>query len=534
MIRRTKIIKWAFTVFAILQVGVLGYLMLWGMGEKTVKTAGTRSKNTELYSVKGTIYDFAMNPITNAQRCYYLLIDPRSFARENISYIASLCNETTEDFQEKLEHESTFVLCADKRPDQTAGVYVFEGVHRYSDVANHLVGYVNGDMEGVSGLEKSYNSVLSYFGGTKTLRFAVDGKSNPLVGLGLTVEGEDQGSKNGVITTLDLDIQKSLQQAMDEYVEKGAAVVLDIHSGEIRAMVSRPDFDTDHIAQYLTSGQGELVNRALRAQTVGSVFKIVVAAAALEQKLDGYECDCTGSITIGDRAFTCPVEGGHGKQNLESAFAESCNVYFIALGQMLGTDTIMEITKRMGFGESLEIASGLYVSGGTLPDVTGNSSKQLANLSIGQGDLSASPVQIARLAALCGNGGFLVSPECFQGFYVDDNVQSEQWVEYGQRVISQEVADRLQKLCVTTVETGTGRGALPENGTAGGKTSSAQTGIFDQEGKEVLNTYFAGFFPADSPKYSIAVFAEDGISGGKTCAPVFKKVCEDILALKKD
>ena len=75
---------------------------------------------------------------------------------------------------------------------------------------------------------------------------------------------------------------------------------------------------------------------------------------------------------------------------------------------------------------------------------------------------------------------------------------------------------------------------MPENGTAGGKTSSAQTGIFDQEGKEVLNTYFAGFFPADSPKYSIAVFAEDGISGGKTCAPVFKKVCEDILALKKD
>ena len=148
MIRRTKIIKWAFTVFAILQVGVLGYLMLWGMGEKT-----------------GNL-DVAFRNIY-----------------ENISYIASLCNETTEDFQEKLEHESTFVLCADKRPDQTAGVYVFEGVHRYSDVANHLVGCVNGDMEGVSALEKSYNSVLSYFGGTKTLRFAVDGKSNPWGGL---------------------------------------------------------------------------------------------------------------------------------------------------------------------------------------------------------------------------------------------------------------------------------------------------------------------------------------------------------------
>lgn len=534
MVKRAKFIKWLFMVWVLVQICYLGFLMFGGLNERTEQTAGSRSKTTELYSLKGTIYDYALRPITNAQQCYYLLIDPRSFAAGKADYIADLCDCDAEELRTKLQKESTFILCSKEKPDQTEGVYVFEGVQRYSDVADHLVGYINSDLDGVAGLEKSYNSVLSYFGGTKSLRFVIDGRSNPLVGLGLRVEGEDQGYENGVITTLDLDIQQALETAMDAHIEKGAAVVLDIHSGEIRALVSRPDFDTANIATYLTSEEGELVNRALRAQTVGSVFKITVAAAAIEKGLDDFTCTCSGNIAVGDRAFTCPVEGGHGEQDLDSAFAQSCNVYFISLGQMLGTDTVMEMAERLGFGETMEIAQNMYASGGILPDVTGNSAKQLANLSIGQGDLTASPLQIARLIALCGNGGYLLSPTCFQGFYVDESIRSEQWLEYSSRVIEEDVAERLRQLCVGTVENGTGAGAAPDGSTAGGKTSSAQTGVYDANGKEVLNTYFAGFFPAQEPQYAIAVFAEDGASGGKTCAPVFKEVCEDILARKKD
>ena len=532
--KRAKVIRWCFMIGCLGLIGYLGYLMFFGVGGKTVRTAGARTRTTDLYALKGTIYDYRLRPITNATACYYLLVDPRNFPRDQTTKLCDICDISTEELNGKLGRESAFVLTSSLKPEPMAGLYCFEGNRRYGDIADHLVGYINGDLEGVSGLEKSYNSVLSYFKETKNLRFAVDGKSNPLIGLGITVEGEDRGMRNGVITTLDLDIQTDLERAMDQYVPKGAAVVLDIHSGEIRALVSRPDFDAGRVAEYLSSPDGELINRALSAQTVGSVFKIAVAAAAIENKLDVYECTCTGSITVGDRSFTCPVADGHGEMNLQTAFSESCNTYFIALGQMLGTDKVMEITRRLGFGESMEIAQNLYASAGVLPDVTGNPVKQLANFSIGQGDFTASPLQIARLVALCGNGGYLVEPTCFQGFYVDETVKSEQWVEYSTRVIAEETAEKLRNLCIGAVNDGTGTAAAPKEGGAGDKTSSAQTGRFDADGREILNTYFAGFYPAEQPDYAIAVFALDGISGGKTCAPVFREVSNGIAARKND
>ena len=534
MLKRAKLVKWIFLSAAMLLVIYLGYLMLAGPLERVKSVAGSRQRSTELYSLKGTIYDRNLRPITNGTKCYYLLLDPRQFPREQAEAVAGLCGLETEQLLGRLDKEGPFVLCSAERPKETAGMYVYEGVRRYGDVADHLVGYINGDLDGVTGLEKCYDSVLSYFGENKTLQYSVDGRNNPLLGLGMAVESDAHGSKNGVITTLDLTIQKALETAMDTYVERGAAVVLDIHSGEIRAMASRPDFDAEQVAKYLTSGQGELIDRALTAQTVGSVFKIVVAAAALEKDMGDFSFECGGGITVGDRTFTCPVAHGHGKQDLEGAFAESCNGYFIALGQLLGGETVMEMAKRLGFGESMQIAKGLYASAGTLPDITGNSAKQLANFSIGQGDLMATPLQIARLAAVCGNGGYLLSPGCFQGFYVDRKIKSEQWMERSCRVVSAETAERLRQLCVATVEKGTGQAAMPAHGGAGGKTSSAQTGVFTEDGREVLNTYFAGFFPAEEPRFAIAVFAEDGISGGKTCAPVFRQICQSVLSVKKD
>ncbi len=534
MRKRVRCIKWVMIVLFLALCAYIGTLML-GTEKMAVSSVGSRSRTMELYTLKGTIYDRNLQPITNGQQRYYLLIDPRSFPSGQVDYVARLCGEDADVLRGKLQRESAFILVSSQKPNAMAGVYVFEGVKRYGGVADHLVGYINSELQGVAGIEKSYSNTLSYFGGEKRLVFSADGRSNPLVGLGLTVEGDDGNYRDGVVTTLDLGAQKLLENAMDQHIEKGAAVVLDIHSGEIRALVSRPDFDADHIEQYLQSENGELVNRALRAQTVGSVFKVVVAAAALEKGLGDYVCSCNGSVRVDGREFTCPVEDGHGEQTLQQAFASSCNVYFISLGQMLGTETVMEMAKRLGFGASMEIAENLYASGGMLPDVTGNGAKQLANISIGQGDLMASPLQIARLLAVCGNGGYLLSPTCFQGFYIRQKFQSEQWLEYSTRVIDEKVAEGLRQLCVATVNEGTGKAACPTGSSAGGKTSSAQTGVFDEKkGVEVLNTYFAGFFPAEDPQYAIAVFAENGKSGGATCAPVFKALCEGMLAAEKE
>ncbi|MBR5782952.1 MAG: penicillin-binding protein 2 [Clostridia bacterium] len=525
MNRRIKVLRWTYVVILLLVAGYVGALSFGFLGKQTAAVSGGRSKKIELYTLKGTVYDRHLTPITNAKTSYYLLVDPRNFVSADKDILTELCGIEDKVLEKKLSKESIFILQSRVKPPALKGVYVFEGVGRYQDVAEHIVGYVDGEMRGVTGLEKSYDSALSYFGGQKNVTFATDGRSNPMTGLGLTVSGEDTGYKNGVVTTLDIDLQKELEAVMAQYIVKGAAVVLDTDSGEILACASLPDYDAERVEQYLEAIDGQLINRALSPQTVGSVFKLVVAAAALEEGIGAFDALCSGGTVVGDLEFTCPKEGGHGEMDLESAFAQSCNVYFISLAQMLGTDKVMDMAKRLGFGESMEIADGLYASGGMLPDVTGHSAKQLANISIGQGDVMASPLQIARLMAVCAEG-YLLRPSCFQGFYVDGILRSEKWLDYKTRVLSDEVVEELRRICIATVESGTGSAACPEEGGAGGKTSSAQTGQYDSDGKEILNTYFAGFYPAEEPRYAIAVFAENGVSGGATCAPVFKAVCD--------
>lgn len=512
-------------------LGLLIYIALITFGfrrEETTAVVGSRSKTMELYALKGTIYDKDLNPLTNEKSCYYLLVDPRGFSMQNLQELVRISGKDEVFIRERLEKESVFLLQSGSKPKNIDGVYTFEGVWRYQDIASHLIGYVNSDLVGVSALEKSYDSQLSYFGGCKEISFSADAKRNPITGLGITIQGDDGNYKNGVITTLNRSIQEALENSMERHIEKGAAVVLDIRSGEIRAIASAPDFDANRIEDYLQGADGELINRALSEQTVGSVFKVVIAAAAIENGIDDFTMNCTGNITVDDRSFGCPKDGGHGEVDAGRAFSESCNVYFISLGQMLGMEKVMEMAKRLGFGQAMEIADGLWASAGTLPDVAGAPAKQLANISIGQGELMATPLQIARLLAICGNGGYLLSPTCFQGFYVEGKVQSEKWLDYKTRVLDEAVANKLHTLCLKTVESGTGRMAQPEQGGAGGKTSSAQTGVFLADGSEVLNTYFAGFYPGEEPLYAIAVFAENGKSGGKTCAPVFKEICDFI------
>lgn len=528
MKKRLQVIEKCLIIFLILLIIYVGVVIIGYRRSDTAAVVGSRSKTMQLYSLKGTIYDKDLRALTNGERCYYLLVDPRGFAMENVKKLASCTQENESFLREKLSKENVFLLQSTAKPESMGGVYVFEGIRRYSNIATHLIGYVDSQMNGITGLEKSYDKQLSFFGGSKEITFAADARRNPMIGLGVTVQGDEGSYKDGVITTLNYSLQQTLETSLEKHIEKGAAVVLDIESGEIRAISSVPEYDANHIDSYLNGVQGELINRALREQTVGSVFKVVIAAAAIEAGLDDFSLNCSGSVTIDDLVFGCPKENGHGQMNLESAFAQSCNGYFISLGQMLGTEKVMEMAGRLGFGESIEIADGLFSWAGTMPNVTGQSAKQLANISIGQGDLMATPLQIARLLAVCGNGGYLLSPTCFQGFLVEGKVQAEKWVDYKTRVLEAEVAEKLRALCVATVRDGTGKTALPEKNGAGGKTSSAQTGVFLADGSEVLNTYFAGFYPAQNPQYAIAVFAEGGKSGGITCAPVFKEVCDFI------
>ena len=196
------------------------------------------------------------------------------------------------------------------------------------------------------------------------------------------------------------------------------------------------------------------------------------------------------------------------------------------MGQLLGYDKIIETAQLFGADSSIKILKDMSSSSGVLPQESGMLA--VANLSIGQGSLMMSPLEIARITAVTCNGGYLVNPTIYYGTYIDGVIDNQSGYSYKSKIINDDTAAMLKEMCVYCVSDGTGASAAPAVGTAGGKTASAQTGKIGDDGEEILNTYFTGFYPADDPQYVITVFAADGESGSKTCAPVFKEMCDFI------
>ncbi|MBQ8894153.1 MAG: penicillin-binding protein 2 [Clostridia bacterium] len=526
MMRRTGVFYLAMVAALI---GIIFRVFWLSIGENAVRAEAVmanRESEIILYRTKGLIYDENLNPLAGNQPCWYLLVDPRNFQSDNLDLLIEMTESNREQVQNKLKKETPFVLKTKTDPKALPGVQVFEGVDRYCGLASHLLGYLDSAGEvGLSGVEKEYNEFLNLFSSSVCVSYNSDALHGAISGLGVeAVEAET--SENGLVLTLNKEICEVLDQSMENYIEKGAAIVMDCKTGAIKAVSSMPDFDADAVSSYLDSGEGELINRAFSSQTVGSVFKIILAACALENGMEDFLYTCNGGIVINDRTFACHNHDGHGEIGLQEAFAQSCNAYFIALGQLLGYDSIAEMAERFGYGSSITILDSMKTSTGNFPVKSSNLA--LANLSIGQGELMASPMQIAMMTAIIANGGILPDVHLYNGIYLNGKLKANTENTEEKRVISAEHAEMLRQFCVYTVEEGTGKSAKPSSGSAGGKTSSAQTGVI-VNGVEKLNVYFTGFYPAENPEYVITVFAEGGESGGKTCGPVFREVC-DFLA----
>ena len=138
------------------------------------------------------------------------------------------------------------------------------------------------------------------------------------------------------------------------------------------------------------------------------------------------------------------------------------------------------------------------------------------------------PLDVCRMTCVIANGGFLVNPNVYYGTYIDGTIDHKRDYNSKSQILTDDIAQRLKNMALKCVDEGTGKNAKSENITCGGKTASAQTGKYISNQHEILNTYFTGFYPATNPKYAITVFAFDGESGSKTCAPVFREICEFI------
>ena len=487
-----------------------------------------RTKTVPIGETRGKIYD----------RNLELLVDDE----EKLIAAASPDEKIYETLKEKFGESEALRLIQEAKPlvfeteTEITGdsVRTFHVPVRYGSdsCAVHLVGYIDKTTKnGLSGIEKGYNSFLNENSGSLSVSFETDANGKALPGLDKTVNDNNFNSKAGIVLTIDKRIQLLTEKALKEStVKSGAAVVMHINTGEIYALASVPEFDRNDPSKSLSSELSPFVNKALKAYSVGSVFKPLVAAAALENGVsESYEYECKGYIDIGNVRYECFSRKAHGKQQMKEALENSCNTYFINLLEKSDPELLLSLCRNLGFSSETVIADSIKGSKGSLPDSDDFIYPgERANFAFGQGKLLATPLQmlVAYHALATGNS---VSPTVIRGFADSDALLKLEKSENVKKIFSASTVKKMREMLSSVVENGNANKAASSLVSLAGKTGTAQSGSFTMQGKEICRTWFCGFFPAENPHYIAVILNEDGESGSADCAPVFRRICEGII-----
>lgn len=477
---------------------------------------------------RGTIFDCNMIPITNREKKIIAAVSPTPRAITAISSV--LEGEALENVLERLKRRKPVLTEIDSpiNCDGIVCVEVYE--HQTSETAaTHLIGYADNDLNGVSGIQKAYNDLL-YSESEVSISFECDGKGNVLEGVAPEVYKDSTVESQGVVSTIDINLQNIVQD-VSKHIETGAIIMADAHTAKIRACVSIPQFNCTKPEDYLNSKDSPLFNRALNAYNVGSVFKPCVAIAAIENESADFLYNCVGSCEIADRRFKCHDFDGHGLMNLKTATANSCNTYFYNLAIHTGKDSIYNTACALRFGKSLKLCENLFTASGNLPDKQSlNNKAYLANLSIGQGELLLSPISILPLyCAIASNGTYHI-PSVVEGTVTDGSLKPYN-IGNPTRIMQNSTAKTLKNYLELVLLEGTGESAKPKTVTAAGKTATAQTGKY-QNGAEICQGWFCGYFPAENPRYVVVVFSENILRQSKSCGEVFSIIADQTANLK--
>lgn len=478
----------------------------------------------KIADLRGTIFDCNMLPITNNVNKIIAAVSPTEKGTAGISSI--LKGEELEKVLKTLKNGEPAV-CEIPKDIKTDGIVTTKIRLNSGNLtpAIHLIGYTDSDNKGVAGIEAAYDSIL-HSPEEVTVYFESNGKGRILEGAKAVIENDSTVTASGVITTLDINIQ-NIAEAAALNLEKGAVVVAEAKTGKIRAMVSRPFFDCENIQDYLKRDDSPMVNRAINAYNVGSVFKPCVAASGLENHINGIYHICKGKEQIADRFFKCHEAAGHGIIDLRGAIANSCNTYFYNFARKIGGENIYNMASTLNFGQKIKLCDGIYTSDGMLTNKSELTNEAaLANFSIGQGKLLLSPVSILPLYCAIATDGTYYLPSVVEGTIINGK---KEIYDKGKRtrVMSKQTADTLKDCLTAVITKGTGEEAKPETVSAAGKTATAQTGKFEN-GIEISQGWFCGFFPAESPEYVVVVFSENTKKQIKSCNQIFAEIADGI------
>lgn len=378
----------------------------------------------------------------------------------------------------------------------------------------HVLGYSD---NGGSGIEGAYHSKLLSCHANVLYRASAMLSEERLVG-------------DNVYTTLDSVLQKACYDALGN--NKGAVVVLDVETGAVKAMVSKPDYDPNDIVKnwdYYTSDdenvESILLNRATQGlYPPGSTFKILSALTYLRENksvTDSYLYECSGSITHDSHVINCYNSNKHGTISFKESFAESCNSSFVNIGISIQRENLIDICESFKFNDSLDLS--IPSSNSKFLLNTETDSYELMQTVIGQGKTLVTPMHMAMIAATIANDGKMMKPyfvdhvETFKGITVNKSFARS----YGKLMTDEEVKI-MQELMSEVVISGTAKSLSNETFTAAGKTGSAEYGT-----KGESHSWFVGYVPADEPEIAICVLVEGGGIGAELAVPLTKKILND-------
>jgi penicillin-binding protein 2 len=421
-------------------------------------------------------------------------------------------------------------------PNQLAAhLFGYVGRASRSDIEQH--GHKASDVVGKMGLERLYNDMLMGRSGQRRVIVDSRGKQVELLGTEPAAPGRD------FPLTIDQDLQTKAEEVLKGH--KGAIVALDPRTGDILAMANQPAFDPNLFAvqvpaddwnRLLQNPDKPLLNRAIQAQLApGSVFKIIVAAAALEEGIVTPETSvqCPGYAYHYGRRFHCWIRSGHGRVNLHSALVQSCDVYFYHLGKQLGIERIAEYAKKFGLGALTGIdmpseAEGIVPSPEWKKRVRNLEwySGETISVAIGQGPITTTPLQLAYSVGGIVSGGVFVRPR----LHLTETPAAPHTVEIAPETV-QEITDALYG--VVNEAAGTGIGAQLPGLDVAGKTGTTQVVSFETlrrlTGKQkdvrnlLPNAWFVGWAPRRNPEIVVAVLLEHGATG-RAATPLAREV----------
>ncbi len=571
-----------FTGYLIVFVFSVFFLRLWQLQVLEGKryrhvTENNKIKALNIAAPRGIIYDRNGKALVKNGPFYYASmipgaapdIDTRSLAvllkMEEDTLVKKLSSDVPPFEAIKLKEGLTFeeVAYVEARRSDFPGLIIeTEGTRHYvyGDIGAHVVGYLGmpgperlkvfkdsgippDAFTGKWGVEAKYDERLRGTPGKRFIEVDALGRQLKLIREELPQKGED------VRISLDIDLQKTVEEGFAG--RAGAAVAIDPESGEILSLVSNPSFNPNLFSRGISAKDWDalntnpyfpFLNRAIQSQyPPGSVFKIIVAIAALEENIlpEDFTVTCRGWIRHGRWTFKCWKRSGHGKVDLHRAIVESCDIFFYQVGKLLGIDRIAEYAKRFGLGmptgfDLVDEKSGFMPTTKWKEHVLKQPwyIGETYHASIGQGYVLATPFQQALLINAVANNGIVRSPRIVSGPEPSDVLR--------RIVLKKETLDIVNEALKGVVNEKKGTAywaARSKNYVFAGKTGTSQVirekGVKKKE-EEIPerfrdHAWFVSYAPYDKPKIAMSVFVEHGGHGSSAAAPIAKRAMEYYL-----